>query len=252
MLGGIGYKTIFTIVKQALASIGNPIYPASFDAKGDLLVGTGNDTFIRRAIGTNNQVLTADSAQSDGVKWSDAILPGMMFDYGGTSLPSGYLGCDGAAVSRATYAALFTAIGTTWGVGDGSTTFNVPNFQRRAAVGSGGSGTGTLGSTVGSTGGAETHTLVTGELAAHAHTLSSGTVDSQGSHAHTVSGATVGFGAPGQEQGSTTGPRTEAIVIDAAGAHTHNINALSLNNAGSGTAHNNLQPSAIVLKIIKT
>lgn len=252
MLGGIGYKTIFTIVKQALASIGNPIYPASFDAKGDLLVGTGNDTFIRRAIGTNNQVLTADSAQSDGVKWSDAILPGMMFDYGGTSLPSGYLGCDGAAVSRATYAALFTAIGTTWGVGDGSTTFNVPNFQRRAAVGSGGSGTGTLGNTVGSTGGGETHTLVTGELAAHTHTLSSGTVDSQGSHQHTLQ--------QGGDNGSTQ-LHTSAFAADgtsplggttAAGAHTHNINALSLNNAGSGTAHNNLQPSAIVLKIIKT
>lgn len=248
MLGGIGYKTIFTIVKQALASIGNPIYPASFDAKGDLLVGTGNDTFIRRAIGTNNQVLTADSAQSDGVKWSDAILPGMMFDYGGTSLPSGYLGCDGAAVSRATYAALFTAIGTTWGVGDGSTTFNVPNFQRRAAVGSGGSGTGTLGSTVGSTGGAETHTLVTGELAAHTHTLTSGTVDSQGAHTHTAVGAVVGGG----NDDTTTGTVEHATTTGSDGAHTHNVNALSLANTGSGTAHNNLQPSAIVLKIIKT
>lgn len=252
MLGGIGYKTIFTIVKQALASIGNPIYPASFDAKGDLLVGTGNDTFIRRAIGTNNQVLTADSAQSDGVKWSDAILPGMMFDYGGTSLPSGYLGCDGAAVSRATYAALFTAIGTTWGVGDGSTTFNVPNFQRRAAVGSGGSGTGTLGSTVGSTGGAETHTLVTGELAAHAHTLSSGTVDSQGAHTHTAQGRLEESGAFDDVFQVISGNTLKVGTTDSSGAHTHNINALSLNNTGSGTAHNNLQPSAVVLKIIKT
>jgi microcystin-dependent protein len=60
---------------------------------------------------------------------TNAVQPGMIFPYGGNTPPSGYLLCNGAAYSRSTYSALYTAIGTIWGTGDGSTTFNVPNFQ---------------------------------------------------------------------------------------------------------------------------
>ena len=84
--------------------------------------------------------------------------------YGGTSVPSGCLQCDGSAVSRTTYSALFAVISTTWGVGDGSTTFNLPDGSRNVLVGSGGTGTGTLGNSVGDTGGAETITLVDGNM----------------------------------------------------------------------------------------
>jgi microcystin-dependent protein len=72
------------------------------------------------------------------VDWADAggvianlpaaIPPGVIQAYAGGSIPAGWLYCDGAGVSRNTYAALFAAIGTIWGVGDGSTTFNIPNF----------------------------------------------------------------------------------------------------------------------------
>lgn len=61
-----------------------------------------------------------------------------------SATPGGFLPCDGSAVSRTTYAALFTAIATAWGVGDGSTTFNVPDLRGRAAVGA---GTGTVAET---------------------------------------------------------------------------------------------------------
>ncbi len=61
--------------------------------------------------------------------------------YGGGTVPTGWLECDGTAVSRATYAALFTAISTTWGVGDGVNTFNLPNMKNRVPVGD---GTGTV------------------------------------------------------------------------------------------------------------
>lgn len=54
------------------------------------------------------------------------VSPGMVFAYAGGSIPSGYLLCDGSAVSRSTYSSLFSAIGTTYGGGDGSTTFNLP------------------------------------------------------------------------------------------------------------------------------
>lgn len=57
--------------------------------------------------------------------------------YSGSSIPTGWLECDGSAVSRSTYSALFTAIGTTWGSGDGSTTFNLPDFRNRSPIGAG-------------------------------------------------------------------------------------------------------------------
>lgn len=63
--------------------------------------------------------------------------PGTMIQFAGTSAPSGYLWCDGSAVSRTVYARLFAAIGTTWGSGDGSSTFNLPNSQGAFFRGSG-------------------------------------------------------------------------------------------------------------------
>lgn len=61
---------------------------------------------------------------------SSAIVPtGQVIDYAGAAAPNGFLLCNGAAVSRTTYAALFAVIGTTYGAGDGSTTFNVPNVS---------------------------------------------------------------------------------------------------------------------------
>lgn len=70
---------------------------------------------------------------------NDPILfqPGMIIGYGTASAPTGWLLCDGSAVSRSTYANLFTVISTTWGSGDGSTTFNVPDYRSRLLVGSG-------------------------------------------------------------------------------------------------------------------
>lgn len=72
-----------------------------------------------------------------------------------SSVPDGYLACDGSAVSRTTYAALFAEIGTTYGSGDGSTTFNVPDMRQRFPLGKAASGTG---STLGGTGGDIDHT----------------------------------------------------------------------------------------------
>lgn len=71
---------------------------------------------------------------------------GVVMSYGGASAPFGWLLCDGAAVSRTTYADLFAAISTTFGVGDGSTTFNVPDLRGRVPLGA---GTGTVAETAG-------------------------------------------------------------------------------------------------------
>ena len=69
---------------------------------------------------------------------------GMIESFGGTSAPAGYLECDGAAVSRTGEATLFAAIGTTWGVGDGSTTFNVPDLPGTTLRGAGSHGSETM------------------------------------------------------------------------------------------------------------
>jgi hypothetical protein len=89
------------------------------------------------------------------ISGSSAEVPtGAMLLWGTTSAPTGYLLCDGTAVSRSTYSALFAVIGTTFGVGDGSTTFNLPDFRQRFPLGKAAAGTG---STLGGTGGAIDH-----------------------------------------------------------------------------------------------
>lgn len=181
---------------------------------------------------------TAISAAISGTDYAPPLPVGVIFPYGGSSAPSGWLMCDGSAVSRTTYATLFTAISTAFGAGDGSTTFNLPNTARKVLVGAGGTGTSTLANTVGATGGAETHTLTTAELAVHNH----GVTDPTHSHNYYLpnsdtAGAGVAVGVSADFSAST--------------ATSSSTTGISINNAGSGSAHNNLQPSLVTNYIIK-
>lgn len=103
--------------------------------------------------------ITLDDAEGSDVR------TGMFLPYGGTTAPTGYLMCDGAAVSRTTYSALFAVLGTAYGTGDGSTTFNVPDFRGRFVLGKATAGTG---STLGGTGGAIDHTHALDSSSSHA------------------------------------------------------------------------------------
>ena len=104
---------------------------------------------------------------------------GAVSPYAGSSAPSGWLLCYGQNVSRTTYSALFSAISTTFGSGDGSTTFTLPDLRGRVAAGKdnmGGSSASRLvnmvsGGTLGASGGAERHQLSTGEMPAHTHSI---------------------------------------------------------------------------------
>lgn len=88
--------------------------------------------------------------------------------YAGKTAPSGWLLCDGSAVSRTTYSALYDAIGTTYGSGDGSTTFNLPNMSGRVPVGV------SSPYKLGATGGEATHKLTVGEMPEHKYEFKAG------------------------------------------------------------------------------
>ena len=168
---------------------------------------------------------------------------------------NGWLICYGQAVSRTTYAALFAAIGVSFGNGDGSTTFNVPDYRGNAIVGAdnmGGTAAGRLtGYTIGVMGGEQNHTLSIGEMPSHNHGdygHNHGASDS--GHQHTVYAISgnSGTGAPGnfgyalQSISTSVGYANISIATGYA-----NIAP----NGGSG-AHNNVQPSLACYVFIYT
>lgn len=168
--------------------------------------------------------------------------------FAGATVPNGFLLCYGQAVSRTTYADLFGAISTTYGTGDGSTTFNIPDLRGRVVAGQDDMGgtsanrlTGVTGSvdgdTLGGTGGEEAHTLTTDELAAHDHRMRGGDA-AGGLVAYTNAGADT-FGAV-----NNTG--TSADLISSFGSGND-----LMETTGGDDAHNNVQPTIILNYIIK-
>lgn len=191
-------------------------FPAVFTYSDALSAAANRFAFGMTLGGGQSMEIQYDATSS---LWRATCLPdpiGTIKSFGGGTLPAGYLLRDGSNISRTTYAALFNEVGTTWGVGDGATTFGVGDDRRRVAVGSGGAGTGTLGNSIGNTGGEETHVLVVGEMPSHTHTENL-----------LVGG--VGWGGTTNVQ-QTTG---------------------NTGSAGGDGAHNNIQPSVVVTKMIR-
>lgn len=217
-------KTAFTSQASAFSAATTS---AVYVINGDLWYNNNSGTPVQ---------LTAGSSITSA---SSPLVPsGVMWPYGGASAPTGFLLCDGSAVSRSTYATLFAVIGTFYGVGDGSTTFNLPPAAGRTPIGAGtytDSVSGSITRALGTTLGAEKHVLSTPEMPSHNHT------DSGHTH-NTVVGQTGVSGSFGGGFGETFQVATTATSSSAA----------NIQNTGGGTSHNNMQPSFVVNYIIKT
>ena len=163
-------------------------------------------------------------------------------------LPSGWLEENGAEVSRTVYSILFGKIGTTYGAGDGSTTFNLPDMRRRTNIGRGGAGSSGPGTGVGDTGGAETVALTGQQMPAHLHGAGGLQAGSAGVHTHTVP---RGTGAASGSRLAYSAGSTGSLNTSSGGAHTHAV-AGETADAGGGQAHDNMQPSIVKFFMIYT
>lgn len=164
---------------------------------------------------------------------------GSILVYAGSTAPANYLLCQGQAISRTTYAALFTIIGTTYGVGDGSTTFNLPNLRGRVPLGAGASAASGTNRSLGATGGADTHVLTVSEMPSHNHSGSTATQQ-----------LTVRI-ADGTGNNAATVARGGAFVESNAGVINPNPHAHTISSQGGSNAHNNLQPFVALHYIIR-
>jgi microcystin-dependent protein len=190
---------------------------------------------------------------------------GALVPYAGSSAPTGFLLCDGSAVSRSTYADLFAAIATNFGVGDGSTTFNLPDLRGRVVAGKddmGGSGANRLttagsavdGLTLGASGGAQNITLTSAQMPSHTHVQDAHT-HTQNAHGHNLPSypSAGGSNVWGLQFWSANRTLTVDYAQNATQATTAtNQNTTATNqNTGGGGAHSNVQPTLIMNYLIK-
>jgi len=206
------------------------------------LSGSGGSSLSN---GTSGESLLSNG---DGTfNWANAIPAGVMMPFAGSTPPTGYLLCDGTAVSRTTYADLFSIIGTTYGTGDESTTFNVPNTKGKVLVGYNSSESEF--NSLGETGGEKTHTLSQSEMPSHYHSVSL-TTSTNGSHTHSYQKGDPGDNSITDASGSHDEYDDISATTGSAGSHNHSVSG-NTGSKGSSSAHNNIQPYITINYIIK-
>lgn len=206
---------------------------------------TGTPTAPTAPAGTNTTQIATTAFVTQ-----NAVLTGSLMMWPTASAPSGYLLCNGATVPRSTYAALFAVIGTTFGSGDGSTTFTLPDYRDRMPIGSN-----TIAASIGATGGSKDAIAVS-----HTHTAT------QASHTHFIAGgsqsAALGSGNVLAQTGNVSsgllanenfeyqllGGGTSATV----GLTNSVTPAITVASAGSSGTNANMPPYLGINFIIKT
>ena len=206
---------------------------------GDLIVE--RDELVNGNLTVNKDLRARNFYASGNFYLNDYILipAGTIIQSAAINVPDGWVNCDGTSLDVIVYSVLFAAIGYNYG---GSVdNFKVPDMRGRVGVGAG-QGVGLTNRALGTAAGAETHTLTTGEMPVHSH----GVTDP--GHAHSQTTINDDF--------NNSGGSPPSFAADGAGSRTWtNINSattgISVNNAGSGNAHNNMQPFFVIRYLIK-
>lgn len=217
--------TLVSEVLEIIRDRDSAIAKMDFTGATNLAVG-----FLR--FNRTNRVLEEWS----GSTWVEQRVeqPGIIKPFAGTAAPRGHLLCDGAAVSRSTYSALFSAIGTTYGSGDGSTTFNVPDLTGKFPLGKTQSGTT---ANVGASGGALGHTH---SVPAHYHGMGTGAdlnIASSGTHTTTID---ISHGHTASSVNSTSNVSVSSGYTDYSNVtltdqgHAHTIEGHGTTTSGDG------------------
>jgi microcystin-dependent protein len=214
-------------------ALGNDLNDLAFRRNGSIIARMGAGGFSGLSAGSVSLASLASAV-------AEALIPtGSLAPFAGSSIPSGWLACFGQTVSRTTYAGLFAAIGTTYGVGDGSTTFGLPDLRGRSIFGRDDMGgtaasritnaiSGITGTTLGAVGGDQS-------MQQHNHNVT------DPGHTHTVPARTpINMVGGSFNVGSNNGPLTSTTFNT--GSSTTGI---TIANAGTGSSQN--MPPAIVL-----
>lgn len=201
------------------------------DTKADSLetitsgLGDRVDT-LETTTATHTSEISAINSSLNGLTPIGVVLP-----FTGGNIPDKWLLCDGSPISRTDYADLYDVIGVTYGIGDGATTFNIPNLSGKIPVGYEISDSDF--NTLGATGGAKTHTLTINEMPEHQHYGLTYTGDSSKPISMNQGGVSTGYHLTFQLN-SVSGA-TDIVT----------------NARGGNQPHNNLQPYIVLKYIIK-
>lgn len=221
-------STITTILATDTLADSRAVINANFANLNADKVETLGDFGVTVSTAEINRLDGVTDNVQDQLDTKASSITGEVRTFALSSAPSGWLVCDGSEISRTTYADLFTAIGTAFGVGNGSTTFNIPDIRGRVIAGldnQGGSSadvvTATEADSLGGEYGSEEHTLTTDEMPAHTHDVANVVKSTPDSNEY-----------GGADRGEA-GTRTSA-------------------STGGGSAHNNMQPTIFLLVCIKT
>ena len=204
------------VARSIISADGSNSYYSAEGARSIVLKANGTTLFTintTNATATIPIVLPADpttALQASTKQYVDTVMPsGMIMPFAGTSAPTSWLACNGAAISRSTYATLYNAIGTTWGTGDGSTTFNVPDLRGMFLRGTGTNATGSSSGAVGPSVG----TYAADTYLNHSHTATS----TDSGHTHSINSTgpngAGGGGLPGFGTGTTYSTNTGTANI---------------------------------------